>query len=292
VTAAACCSLVLQVLLDNLNSAPPEVVERLNSLFEDSPSLHLYEHSDGEVLSRTAGSIHPDFRLFGTCNPSRVSAHKVSTALLNRVIRICLLPLGSGLSIDNADDHDLMHILAHRFSGVHGGLELASLCVRFHARAAAAVAAGHVKLLGSYPLTARSTLFAAHGALQYMQSSNLSPVDAAVKALLTTYLPGISSRDQQLLLLRAATDTLTSPDLSSKASYEQPTAVTAGTDSWQQQAAGLSSKLAQLEEVVSVASWALVPFVPSVAAAADYAKQVRLCLHTVYLLLLQSNRNV
>ncbi|WIA29986.1 hypothetical protein OEZ86_000084 [Tetradesmus obliquus] len=261
------------VLLDNFNTAPPEVMERLNSLFEDSPSLHLYEHSDGEVLSRAAETIHPNFRLFGTCNPGRISAHKVSSALLNRVIRICLLPLDAGLTLDNADEHDLMHILAHRFSGVHGGLELASLCVRFHARVAAAVAAGQVKLLGGYPLTARSMLFAAQGALQYMQASGCSPVAAAVKALLTTYLPGIAIRDQQLLLLRAAADTLTSPDLGSKLSYEQPAAGAAGTDTWQQQAAGLSSKLAQLEEMVAAACWALVPTVPGVAIAAEYAKQ-------------------
>lgn len=262
------------MLLDNFNTAPPEVMERLNSLFEDSPSLHLYEHSDGEVLSRAAETIHPNFRLFGTCNPGRISAHKVSSALLNRVIRICLLPLDAGLTLDNADEHDLMHILAHRFTGVHGGLELASLCVRFHARVAAAVAAGQVKLLGGYPLTARSMLFAAQGALQYMQASGCSPVAAAVKALLTTYLPGIAIRDQQLLLLRAAADTLTSPDLGSKLSYEQPAAGAAGTDTWQQQAAGLSSKLAQLEDMVAAACWALVPTVPGVAIAAEYAKQV------------------
>eukprot|EP00882_Tetradesmus_deserticola_P015127 GHRQ01016105.1.p1 GENE.GHRQ01016105.1~~GHRQ01016105.1.p1 ORF type:complete len:284 (+),score=127.66 GHRQ01016105.1:184-1035(+) len=272
--AAGLCLPGLQVLLDNLNTAPPEVVERLNSLFEDSPTLHLYEHSDGEVLSRAAGSIHPSFRLFGTCNPGRISAHKVSTALLNRVIRICLMPLDAGLTLDNADEHDLMHILAHRFSGVHGGLELASLCVRFHASVTAAVAAGQVKLLGGYPLTARSMLFAAQGALQYMQRSECSPVAAAVKALLTTYIPGVASREQQLLLLRAAAAAVSSPDLSSKASYEQPTVGAAGADTWQQQAAGLSSKMAQLEELVAAASWALVPTVPGVAVAAEYAKQV------------------
>ena len=35
------------ILLDNINSAPPEIVERLNSLLEETPSLNLYEHGSG-----------------------------------------------------------------------------------------------------------------------------------------------------------------------------------------------------------------------------------------------------
>lgn len=78
--------LLAQVLLDNLNSAPPEVVERLNSLMEDEPRLHLYEHADGETLSYDGGTIHKDFRLVATANFGRPGAHKLSSALLNRVI--------------------------------------------------------------------------------------------------------------------------------------------------------------------------------------------------------------
>lgn len=35
------------VLLDNVNSAPPEVVERINSVLEEDPSLNIHEHSGG-----------------------------------------------------------------------------------------------------------------------------------------------------------------------------------------------------------------------------------------------------
>lgn len=74
------------MLLDGVNSAPPEVVERLNSLLEDNPTLNLYEHSAGELLTRDSG-IHKDFRLFATSNSSRVNSNKLSKAFLNRVIR-------------------------------------------------------------------------------------------------------------------------------------------------------------------------------------------------------------
>ncbi len=38
------------VLLDNVNSAPPEVVERINSVLEEDPSLNIHEHSGGMPL--------------------------------------------------------------------------------------------------------------------------------------------------------------------------------------------------------------------------------------------------
>ena len=40
------------ILLDNVNSAPPEQIERLNSLLEENPVINIYEHADGMVLSR------------------------------------------------------------------------------------------------------------------------------------------------------------------------------------------------------------------------------------------------
>eukprot|EP00775_Hariotina_reticulata_P003371 gene3371-3646_t len=266
------------VLLDNLTSAPPDVMERLNSLFEDSPSLTLYEHSDGEVLSRAAGTIHQDFRLFATADPGRVSSHKLSSALLNRVIRIHLLPLDSHLTPDTADQHDLLHILVHKFAGVHGGCELATLCVRFHARVLAEIAACTVKPMGGYRFTSRTMLYAAQGALHYMNAMQCSPVDAAAKALLTTYMPGIANKEQELLLLAIAGEVLRAPDLANRVTYEQLPALVAGTDAWEQQAAEVGSKLAQLEEVVAAAAWAIVPGVPVVAVAVKYAQQVVSCI--------------
>lgn len=35
------------ILLDNINSAPPEQIERLNSLLEEDPVINLYECADG-----------------------------------------------------------------------------------------------------------------------------------------------------------------------------------------------------------------------------------------------------
>lgn len=55
------------LLLDEVNLAEPQILERLNSVLEHSPSLVLSEH-DG---SRISGSeLHTQFRVFATMNPA------------------------------------------------------------------------------------------------------------------------------------------------------------------------------------------------------------------------------
>ena len=85
------------VLLENVNSAPPEVLERLNPLLEDPPSLSLHERGVVEVLTRGNG-IHADFRLFATSNSSRPQSNKLSSAFLNRMIVVSLQPLDQALA--------------------------------------------------------------------------------------------------------------------------------------------------------------------------------------------------
>ena len=58
------------VILDEMNLAEPQVLERLNSVLEDGHSLVLTE-GDGTIFARN-GDVEPhtDFRLFGTMNPA------------------------------------------------------------------------------------------------------------------------------------------------------------------------------------------------------------------------------
>ncbi|GBG29381.1 Dynein heavy chain, cytoplasmic [Hondaea fermentalgiana] len=82
------------VLLDNVNSAPPEVLERLNSLFEADPSLALLESGSSDVFTADGRDqttpIHSEFRIFCTANAERINSFKLSSAFLNRVIRLWL----------------------------------------------------------------------------------------------------------------------------------------------------------------------------------------------------------
>ena len=97
------------VLLDNVNSAPPEVMERINSLLEESPILNLYEYSDGVQLTLENGGIDPRFRLFSTANMQRVNSNKLSSAFLNRVIRIWLPAIDHNLKIEDPQANELYH---------------------------------------------------------------------------------------------------------------------------------------------------------------------------------------
>ncbi len=74
------------LVLDELNLADPAVVERLNPLLEDTPSLRLTEH-DGEVFGPGGTPIHPDFRIFATANPATYGGRRsMSPALRDRFI--------------------------------------------------------------------------------------------------------------------------------------------------------------------------------------------------------------
>lgn len=57
------------VVLDELNLAEPQILERLNSVLERTPSLVLTEH-DNAVIGPGGEPVHRDFRIFATMNPA------------------------------------------------------------------------------------------------------------------------------------------------------------------------------------------------------------------------------
>ena len=64
------------VLLDEVNLAEPQILERLNSALEREPSLVLTEH-DNSVLGPGGTPVHADFRLFATMNPAEYAGRSV-----------------------------------------------------------------------------------------------------------------------------------------------------------------------------------------------------------------------
>ena len=148
------------VLLDNINSAPQEVIERLNSLIEETPMLNLYEGSESAILTLENKGINEEFRLFATSNMQRISSNKLSSAFLNRVIRIWLPSIDKDINFsENTDpeikcelytflnnkgnslgkiepvikNSDLYKILENNFVGIYGGELLCLTLVKFHA---------------------------------------------------------------------------------------------------------------------------------------------------------------
>ncbi|HOU36235.1 MAG TPA: AAA family ATPase, partial [Candidatus Omnitrophota bacterium] len=67
------------LLLDEINLAEPQIIERINSLLDDDRNIILREH-DGEKIVP-----HPNFRLFATMNPVEYAGRQaLSPALMNR----------------------------------------------------------------------------------------------------------------------------------------------------------------------------------------------------------------
>lgn len=64
------------LVLDELNLAEPQILERLNSLLERHPTLVLTEH-DNSVFGPGGTPVHPDFRVFATMNPAEYAGRSV-----------------------------------------------------------------------------------------------------------------------------------------------------------------------------------------------------------------------
>ncbi|MGL4553122.1 MAG: AAA family ATPase, partial [Gemmataceae bacterium] len=60
------------VLLDEVNLAEPQILERLNSVLEAEPSLVLTEHENEPIAP-----VHPSFRVFATMNPAEYAGRSV-----------------------------------------------------------------------------------------------------------------------------------------------------------------------------------------------------------------------
>jgi MoxR-like ATPase len=210
------------VLFDNLNSAPPEVVERLNSLFEDPPFLSLYEKSDGGIFNQS--NIHPNFRIFCTANVGRIFSNKLSSALLNRCIRIWLPTLDSGLTIiapSQIVEHDLYFLLVDKFSGLSGNRVLAQFFLQFHREVKVSIESNQIRPMDGFTLTARTLFRAANHFLSWASSNNSSSsiVDLSYLALMETY--GSLLEQPSSNQLNSILDSIIRPILSNPPKFER-----------------------------------------------------------------------
>lgn len=88
------------VLIDGIESAPPEIAEKLSSLCGDDPEFDLFECGQGYYFSRkdVPGSrpIHQDFHLFVTFNPISTNESKtLDHSFINKCLSITLPPIDS-----------------------------------------------------------------------------------------------------------------------------------------------------------------------------------------------------
>ena len=80
------------ILLDGIESAPSDIIERITTLLDCSPMLNIYEHGNDCVYSahpsNTQKKIHDNFRIFITYNPDIPNK---KTILTNTVLSRCIV---------------------------------------------------------------------------------------------------------------------------------------------------------------------------------------------------------
>jgi AAA domain (dynein-related subfamily) len=64
------------LLLDEVNLAEPQILERLNSVLETEPSLVLTEY-DNSLIGPGGAPVHSSFRIFATMNPAEYAGRSV-----------------------------------------------------------------------------------------------------------------------------------------------------------------------------------------------------------------------
>ncbi len=216
------------VVLDELNLAEPQILERLNSVLEREPSLVLTEH-DNSVLGPGGEPVHPDFRVFATMNPAEYAGRSVlSPAYRNRWRGYRLVPRPGereylemlGLLVHGRQPE--VTVLGRRYRGSsqaapYAGLaatpEVAALLpslARFHAglehasgQTTGAAARIGVRRKERYVFTRRDLL----SVVEYLASpladpTAAPPVFALRRAIARYYLERVAAGEDRQLVLR------------------------------------------------------------------------------------------
>ena len=241
------------VLLDNINSAPAEVLERLNSLTEENPILSLYENSDGQVLTQSNG-IHPNFRLFTTANLNRIYSNKLSSAFLNRVIRICLPPIDQW-DVSKGNDptnSDLYELISRQLSMVPAGQQLAHLLALMHLTVKQYVNDGRLTYPSDFLVTYR-LLEQCIRTLRYLIDQNINPIDACYWSLLRSYCSSLKDLSEYQFYLEKLQQTINDLHLcSSSTIYSTPTdPCDQKQPLWLQQTQPIRSHFVQFEQFLT-----------------------------------------
>ncbi|CAF4763759.1 unnamed protein product, partial [Rotaria sp. Silwood1] len=214
------------ILLDNINSAPPEVLERLNSLMEEKPMLSLYENSDGKVLrkrdkkllnkddgevSSKDDEIHENFRLFTTANLNRIYSNRLSSAFLNRVIRLWLP------SIDDDDpkhvaNSDLYELLSTQLVKIPAGKQLAHLLVLTHMNVKEFVKKNQLVYPNDFNITYR-LLEQCVQTLLSLVKHQVHPIDACYWSILRCYCSSLQNHSQYRFFVEQLQQTIKDSNL-------------------------------------------------------------------------------
>ncbi|CAF3680158.1 unnamed protein product [Rotaria sp. Silwood1] len=241
------------VLLDNVNSAPSEVLERLNSLTEDNPILNLYENSDGQILTQQNGGIHQNFRLFTTANLNRIYTNKLSSAFLNRVIRLWLPSMDLDLQITNVKTSDLYELVCSNLSNIPAGKQLAQLILMTHVKVKQNLLNGKIQYPSDFDITYR-TIEQCVNTLLYRIEDVMNPVsavDACYWSIIRSYCSSLKDREHYQLFINDLQSTMKELNLISLSLYSTPQKVLTNQPLWIQDSEKIRTEFMQIEEFLT-----------------------------------------
>ena len=241
------------ILLDNINCARGDVIERLNSLAEADPTLTLYESASAHQYRRGNG-IHKDFRLFVIANNNRKMANKLSSAWRNRCLIIRMQPLDNELLVDNVEQHDLAEIIKGELQGINGGQELTHTLLRLHASAKQLAFAKELQLITSYQLSFQNLKRSARILRTYITNSH-DPVFALKPAIFRSYLDPILNNSGKIAVIEAFAQHLLNPELNKTSYSTLPMLTATGVNedrhqsmAWYRTSQNLHDSIATIEE--------------------------------------------
>ncbi|CAF1367770.1 unnamed protein product, partial [Rotaria sordida] len=198
------------VLLDNVNSAPSEVLERLNSLTEDQPMISLYENSKGQKLTIENGGIHPNFRLFTTANLNRIYSNKLSPAFLNRVIHIWLPTMDDHLTMTDKKtlmNHDLYKLISTRFANIGVAQPLTHLLLLTHCKVKQGIKDKTLIYSTDFEVTYR-LLDQSVQTILFLIHKRENPLKATIWTLIRSYGSSLSNKKQYELFIEQLRESL------------------------------------------------------------------------------------
>ncbi|MBU6293618.1 MAG: AAA family ATPase [Planctomycetes bacterium] len=213
------------LLLDEINLAETQILERLNSLLEAHPSLVLTEHGN-EIFGDNGTPIHPDFRIFGTMNPAEYAGRSVmSPAYKDRwrgfrlvptpgepeyrsMLRLMVLGQQPSLVVDGTAYPGAQVEPSHPgLDGLEGIEDELDSLARFHATAASAAADGNGSLAARRKerpvFTRRSLLSVLDFVCRVVRPAAGTPAGAALRqAAVRYYADRVGADDDRQVLLR------------------------------------------------------------------------------------------
>ncbi|CAF1361581.1 unnamed protein product [Adineta steineri] len=251
------------VLLDNVNSAPSEVLERLNSLTEDNPILSLYENSNGQILTQLSGGIHPNFRLFTTANLNRIYTNKLSSAFLNRVIRLWLPSMDSDLHIANIQRSDLYELVCSNLSNIPAGNQLTQLILMTHAKVKQNLINGKIQYPSDFDITYRIIEQCVNTLLYRVEDRNnpVSAVDACYWSIIRSYCSSLKDHKHYQLFISDLQIIMIELNLISLPLYSTPQKILTNHPLWMQDAEKIRTEFMQVEHFLTQIGYTILKLI-------------------------------